>query len=849
MPKRVAEILSEVLRQNGIELTTVSEPTLNKRRDEVLLMREVSDELQAVSQLVGIVELEYQRVLTRRPEDALATSGGINEFMRLNRETADLMLELSERAYGKVVTVKLKTGKLNKYRIAQANRSVLNGGLNVINRLAPVAGLLVSADLGDELTLPSVGEVEVVAIDLLDRSQDCDHRDFSAIQYSSFEINKARDLARLRRSLNEWLEKWRNLAEVESPGHEDALREAEEIAPQPDVLVEEIALGSAFYTRTTKEQEELVRRLHGGLVIVQGIAGSGKTSVALGRLKALHDSRFGDDEGVPDTFFSGRERMVGFVRHSQLIEYLKNAIDELKLSGIPVREFRELQHQLILQRAPALQLRMPGVRRGTYTRAPDSDAQALAEGSMRWLQLLDQEMLKMYAANVRKRLAESENWYGEIDDKATYLEAREVREVDFKVLVSVAWKGATEAITEFVDGLGAASPFSTDRLIVRVKRAYDRIFDFVEDRSRWYLTAPKTWSMTKKSASLEQGYQPFYGGNYGGRFGDRLKRIRDRFREQVRRVLHVDSGDEGQWLPPLSDWYKSALDTPAFGAAYAEAELAICRKRLAGGRLNSSDINALLAIAQIMSRDHAYRDDDQKRLIASLSNPRFVTAVFVDEVQDFSEIEVFLMASMADPQRRAITVVGDFMQQLYPGAVADLRSCFPYAQSSELQPASLTVNKRQVPALAAFSADFRTGLETNSISAAAVPEGLDELRQERVKASELGRRIGDIIGQIANTKSIAVISPTGLLAEQVEKQSRPYVEAYFREPRYSTDNRDLIKRLYVHFTEPRPTKGLEFDVVILTHFDAFNLSEPLEAHAAYVAVTRPREQLIILQIS
>jgi hypothetical protein len=53
----------------------------------------------------------------------------------------------------------------------------------------------------------------------------------------------------------------------------------------------------------------------------------------------------------------------------------------------------------------------------------------------------------------------------------------------------------------------------------------------------------------------------------------------------------------------------------------------------------------------------------------------------------------------------------------------------------------------------------------------------------------------------------------------------------------------------VHFTEPRPTKGLEFDVVIVTHFDQFDLDDELAAHGAYVAVSRPRERLVLLNVS
>ena len=203
---------------------------------------------------------------------------------------------------------------------------------------------------------------------------------------------------------------------------------------------------------------------------------------------------------------------------------------------------------------------------------------------------------------------------------------------------------------------------------------------------------------------------------------------------------------------------------------------------------------------------------------------------------------------MADPARGAVTVAGDFMQQLYAGTVVNLQSCFPYAQSSELKPARLTENKRQVPNLAAFSANFRRKLGDTSIQVQVVPDNVPELQRETILEADLGERIGQIVGNISTSKSIAVISPSSTLAADVEKRARPFVQAFFREPHYSTDNRDLVKRIYVHFTEPRPTKGLEFDVVIVTHFSTFDLKDPIQAHAAYVAITRPREQLVILEV-
>jgi len=204
------------------------------------------------------------------------------------------------------------------------------------------------------------------------------------------------------------------------------------------------------------------------------------------------------------------------------------------------------------------------------------------------------------------------------------------------------------------------------------------------------------------------------------------------------------------------------------------------------------------------------------------------------------------MTSMADPQRNAVTVVGDFKQQLYAGTVRELAACFPYAQPSELQAATLEENKRQHPALAEFSARLRsaiTALGTASAPSAQVSRQLEELR---VSEQDLACRLADIVADIPNTKSIAVIAPNAELAQQLEAAARPYIESQFRETRFSFDNRDLVKRLYVHFTEPKPTKGLEFDVVIAPYFNRFDLHEPLQAHAAYVTVSRPRERLVLI---
>lgn len=859
MKTQLESALNTALIRHGIGPVSLPEDDLLRRRDEILLMSEVGDELEVVSKFYDAVQGAYESIVGRDPTQAVADDFAFLSYIKNQRQQAYLLMELRDRGYGKVVTVRLPDNSQRKYRVAQANASLLRSGdgteFMVVNRLAPVAGWLVSAEVGDSLELPDhrgkVVDAEVVAIDLLDRSQECDAKDFSEIEFACEDIDDALKLRQLRASYSAWVERWREAGLLTEEHRDSALTTAEEAHElTAESIPEEISLGASFYTRTTRQQEELVRRFRGGLVIVEGIAGSGKTSVALGRLKVLHDSQFGyqeDGETVIDTFFAEKNKMVGFVRHAQLVDYLKDTIGGLELSGVPVKEFKELQYQLIRHRAQILQLRLSETRGGKYTRAPDSISSNEFEGRIEWLKVIEKEILQQYLRQIRDRLQASKDWFNEFTERETYFEAREVGIVEFASLMAVAWGKASREIEGFVEGFKSEPRyFALDRFMVRLKGVYDKIFDIVEDRSFWFLDSSRRWTKERPAGYHGAGFQPFRGENYGGRFGLQLKKIRDRFREQARRILHADSTDEGRWLPALADWYRSVLETENVMRAAPTDLIQSIKTRLDAKQLTNVDINLLLAITQIMSRGHEYLDSDQKRLVASLSAPRYFSSVFIDEVQDFYEIEVFLMASMANPDRGAVTVVGDFMQQLYAGTVKDLRACFPYAQPSELTPALLLENKRQAKNLAAFSSNLRHEIGDKTVALQVVPDNIPELKKETLSESDMGARIGEIIAKFPATKSIAVISPTSELAQQVEQAARPHLEAMFRETKFSTDNRDLVKRLYVHFTEPKPTKGLEFDVVIVTHFNKFNLEDPLEAHGAYVAVSRPRESLVLL---
>jgi superfamily I DNA/RNA helicase len=56
---------------------------------------------------------------------------------------------------------------------------------------------------------------------------------------------------------------------------------------------------------------------------------------------------------------------------------------------------------------------------------------------------------------------------------------------------------------------------------------------------------------------------------------------------------------------------------------------------------------------------------------------------------------------------------------------------------------------------------------------------------------------------------------------------------------------DLTKRVNVHFTEVRETKGLEFDAVIVPDLGAFDLEGTMGRNQVYVAISRAKQCLML----
>lgn len=820
-------------------------PEIEAKHDEILVIAEAADELKTLSLFQEKVDAELLHKRKFDPASAVINASSVNLKFNQNAEIA-MLEELKQRAYGKVVTVKTEQGEIKKYRISQANYSIIkaNNGepIMVVNRMAPVAGVLVSAEIDDEFELPQIGEVVVVAVDLLDRYERGELDNFSRMQFWSNrlstyvdEINE--DFTPLTlENLKQQVARWR------SEHAEGVLSSSKDHAAEVFSEDSNASLGSNFYTRTTKAQEELLRRPRRGLVIVEGIAGSGKTSVALGRVKALHDARIESLDEPADLFFADKSRMVGFVLHKQLVNYLEQTVIDLNLAGMRVIEFKELQNSLLRQRGGVLQLKMPGNPAGTFVRTNTKEYGF--ESTMPWLHAIDELITLSFLSKVDQNLNKNVNaWLSQRLSSKTI-------NIDYIKLVSIAWEIARK---EFADSYGylkkkKSGGFYSEGLVKSLKEIYTKFSELVSERARWYYHE-NTWLLKAPEGQILTPREPFNGRNFGKDQIQWLKQFRQDVRTEFRKALLLDNSQSD--MPTLTSWYAEILNNPEvnlegeFGTGVIEI-----RQRLNQQKLADSDLNLLLAVAHLMSKGNQYSDDGQSRLASYLSEPTFYSTVFIDEVQDFTEIQVFLMSEQADPKRRAVTVVGDFKQQLYPSTVTDLGRCFPKASSQEKESARLEENKRQTRNLANFSAQFREkiGEVSGQVIAKPVFQG-GELTKTVCDEELLRQKVLDLIIDTPGNKSIAVICPKSEQAEQLEKCLRDDIQQNFRESQYSDDHRDLNKSLYVHFTVARPTKGLEFDVVIAPYFNGYDMTDHLQANSAYVTVSRPREQLHLIELS
>jgi hypothetical protein len=243
------------------------------------------------------------RAFERAPHDHNAVS--VKDYKILRRQ-----------AYGKLIRLRdADTAVERTIRVAWGARSWPD--LNVYSRNAPVIDLLISLDKGEFTELMHKGKL----------------REYEVTELTIPE----------RHAQNRLMGNYDNFALLEHDLDQDRQREA----PRALDLSSRAALGDRFFMQPLRAQEQVMRWPAEGHVLVEGVAGSGMTSVALGRAAMLCMQR--DDGGRPGPFSA--ETGIGFVLSEQLVGYLEQLRSgALNLEKMPVKSYFRLRQELLIRR-------------------------------------------------------------------------------------------------------------------------------------------------------------------------------------------------------------------------------------------------------------------------------------------------------------------------------------------------------------------------------------------------------------------------------------------------------------------------------------------------------------------
>ena len=901
-------------------------------------------------------------------------------------------LELRRHAFGKTVVFKTENKGTLVYRVSQANCEFASTKIGYATPLSPVGRLCRLAYLGYEGTSKLWGDFEVIEVlnfsRFVGQQAEDNIRNFQLMQKKAYTADTGHDedlfnIKNLRRSIDKWFSyKGKAATEpaldvisvipktLEDPEHEFVMDGFDNDYDETVEVIEEVEQGdlihsdydqndfygisNQFYLNPTEKQMEVMSsHISSGPLLVEGVAGSGKTCVAVGRAKTLCDSAGGGErlDGDNSGGFFAQESSVGFVRTGELVQYLKATCLELGLSHLPIHEYKVLQHELRNQRDLEQRPSSTTDKEGKplfpkykYLKTVGYGFQP--ETTMKWIQKVDVlvgKLLRERLTNLLTNINLSSNiqW----DKNLSQESAQQI----LNALIEQLQTYLQPICNELTATNGVTRPFCIDGYVSKVTKVIAKLEkDWFNKDSSWINPSKEQWVKVKSNQEAitklrqskvlflrreqgtfssillnsiddltlalstisqivdKDGYEVNYKTN--GELWEQLQEGKCRciFGKYNLVIEIVEEEDfifsavtnslvactDNRMFPAIAknplflsitrvnkenersqsslfklfrsqitsgllgslryaDLYLNALKSEGNKQNFKEDKKVI--KRLDNKSLADHDIDVLLAISQIISRGAKDLRSNQFHLE---EQENYFRTVFIDEVQDFTEVQVFLMGRQSHPKYNAITLVGDLYQQLYSGSASDPSVCFPY--QGTIDKTLLIENKRQEhrPNLMALSSIFRAKIQGDTRLLAELNKYQTILKQETrfpdaialfdLSFKHVDEKIIEIIKSQPKGRTVAVVSPSTEYAEKLEQRLHIRLASEdFRES-YVAKQVDLSKKYLVHFSSPEHIKGLEFDTLIMAGFETVDWMQADELNQIYVCISRPRKQLAVL---
>ncbi|MCB9522858.1 MAG: hypothetical protein H6702_05705 [Myxococcales bacterium] len=840
----------------------------------------LSVELEVTEELFQQAQKDVDRLSRSTPSDrflANPVNSMIDRPVSIPNGELRAAREFLVGGVGKLVVLRSDDGESRVRRLSTENyqpRRAHRFGL--LSRNAALAGRIVSARLGQYLDLPNEEEeFEVVLIAELGRFRGAERQgNITNLRRVAIACQSGdRDYFDARKSKDAIAEHIEDALDAENLS--DGLVGAN--LPEAFEPGAELVMDDRFYLNSTEAQEELMRRPPKGLSVVLGVAGSGKTSVALGRTKMLCDALEPEEGAAEDEYADlwidhldvAPENVVGFVLSPQLVPYLKGLADQLNLPRMQVRDYQDLRNDLWTHRTMR-----DGKALYTFTAEASAPVRRYL-GTVRWLTCL-QQLVRDHLVGVGLEVFRTPP-----SPKKPRTHAEET--------LAVVWADFWQEVSRIRESFSHMTGLLLlEGLLKQLEEARERLSRSLEEARRWLVDAGRyrpvdAVSIAQRASQAGEivfrrqpsgSWSPLMAYRTGmppvpvaaaeidgmlnegailgmGATAGAVKRLeiivspwRGATRRSARQAVSSAVRERIVGLLRLDRLVAEAIKRAESGSLEPEARVALGELKvgIAMGALPEAIRDSILALAEIICA--GYEGREGREPISHLTASSRYAHVFIDEFQDFTELQLFLMSEQAHPLARSVTAVGDFAQSLLEVSQQNTHSA-GFIRSSQIEraPVFLADNKRQTPALAALSTAFRNWYLGDALPL--TTDGLGAPDASIYLEAAVDDVLFHVVDDLSRRLSVAVICPDEALAKALhDRLALRFKEA--DRPTQVADYNKLLARFTVHFTTPIETKGLEFDVVVIPQVECFDLEDRRQANSLYVALSRPKSRLILI---
>jgi DNA helicase-2/ATP-dependent DNA helicase PcrA len=538
-----------------------------------------------------------------------------------------------------------------------------------------------------------------------------------------------------------------------------------------------------------KRQFELITRPDSGLVVIQGGAGSGKTTIGLHRMAYLafqQPKRFRPDQ------------MLIVVFNDALARYISYVLPALGVSGVPVTTYNSWARKQRLSHLPALPK--------NYTDdTPDLVVRLKKHPAL--LRMIDDHLARiedLFEAKLREAAAGMEGLERAVelfrDSQKTALRER-LRELrkwagDPQHPVPLPLRHAIERETmefeRYSDVVAVWSELLTDRaaLVAGLERH-----------------APGEWTDGQISAAFRWCVD---------RCGEVVAALEE-LEDEPRRTR--DKHGKREEPPPPREKLESEVGID--GASETEAVL-----------LDWEDDALLLRLYQRL------RGPLQRH-----KEPLRYEHVFVDEAQDLSPLELAVVLNTA--RGDCVTLAGDTAQRLYmDNGFSEWRSVLNDLGYAHVSIEPLRISYRSTFEIMSFANEV-LGELVDSAAATAPRHGVPVELFGFSHTGEAMGFLGEALRSLVHSEPLASVAVITRTPEQAVEYARGLQNAEVPHVRLIAEQ-DFPFRPGVDVTDVRQVKGLEFDYVVLVEVTAASYpSSPEARHLLHIAATRAAHQLWI----